>query len=796
MPESKLYSEIIARLPIGIVRAEIVRAGGKPADLIIRDVNPQAAHLLELPENMLLGKSVRSDLPSVSQESLKWLCGVGSGTSDKSEYAFDLAAPSRRKPLRVKIWPYGKDMLCLAFSEAAPPLKKDDRASVMAIHRVNQDQEILIHISAMLLRAVPDNLEEIVHQTMAEAAKIATADRVYVFAYDFVREISINTYEWCAEGISPQIDRLQNVPFEQIREWIAAHKLGKTIAIDDIAALPKENPTRAALEPQEIQSVIAVPLFLETELYGFIGFDSVRRRHIYTPKEEQILLQYGNNLLSTIVRVQFEQALRKSEARYRFEKDLYQTTLLSVGDSVVSTDILGNIIFANRAFEQLTGLCSKVVEGKPLADVFLPIDEQTKEKLECPVRRVLETGCSVDPADNTALVTGSGRERSIEYVISPVFDANRRIQGAVLVFWDVSEKRAARRQIEYLGTHDSLTGLLNRHSFGQEIRRILVKESMPLSLLVIDVNGLKLTNDAFGHAAGDLLIQKVARILSRACDPRAMIFRMGGDEFIALLPHTDENGVKAAKARVGRLAAEETPGDVVISVAIGCHTIYDAHCDVFSAVKEAESDMYREKVVSGRKMRNQTIELIVGTINSTYQQERQHTDRVACFCRQIGTALHLTENEIMALEAAGALHDIGKVIVPKEVLNKPGSLTAKEYALIKRHPETGYQILRSVDDLAVHAEVVLCHHERWDGGGYPQGLKGEEIPFYSRIIAIADAFEAMTAKRVYRDAMSFEAAIEELEKNAGSQFDPHITEIFVRLLRETAQCPPESRSVQ
>lgn len=792
MPDNTLFSAAIEHLPVGFVRAEIVRAGSNPTDLIIRDVNPQATHVLELPENMLLGKSVRSVLPGITEAALVWLAGGHAGPNDGA-YTFGLERSSKHGPLRVKIWTTNENTLFLTFCEPAPP-KKNVRASAMTIHRINQEQEILIHISTMLLRATPDNLETIVRRTMAEAAKIATADRVYVFAYDFVRQISINTYEWCASGISPQIDRLQNVPFEQMREWIPAHKLGKTVAIGNIAALPKENPTRMALEPQEIQSVIAVPLFLEAKLYGFIGFDSVRSRHVYTPKEEQILRQYGNNLLSTIVRIRFEQALRKSEERYRFEKGLYQTTLLSVGDSVVSTDIKGNIIFANRAFERLTGLNAKNVAGMPLEEVFVPVDEQTGKTIEFPVRRVLQTGCSTAPADNTALFTATGQKLSIEYSISPVLNAEKRIQGAVLVFWDVSEKRASLRQIEYLSTHDSLTGLLNRHSFGREIQKVLVQENLPLSMLVIDVNGLKLTNDAFGHAAGDLLIQNVSHILARACHTWAKIFRMGGDEFVVLLPKTDETEAKQIKDKIARLASEESPENVIISVAIGLHTMRDVQCDISTAIKEAESDMYREKVISGRKMRNQTIELIVGTINARYQQERIHTDRVACFCRQIGTALHLAENEITALETAASLHDIGKVIVPGEVLGKPGTLSEEEYALIKRHSETGYQILRSVDDLAVHAEVVLCHHERWDGDGYPQGLKGEQIPLYSRIIAIADAFEAMTATRVYRDAMPFENAIAELEKNAGSQFDPRITGIFVRLLRETDPCPVEPGS--
>lgn len=784
MPENELFSQTIEHLPIAVVRAGIVRTGDKPADLIVQDVNRSGERSLGRQKSALLEKSVFLFMPDVARRALQWLSD-GAIAPFEDGFAFETADTGLQRTLCVKIWTADRDALYLAFSDFAVCRRRGGRPDVAAIHRINEEQEILIRISAQLLRAGPDDLEEIVRWTMSEAAKIATADRVYVFKYDFARQVSDNTYEWCAEGVSPQIGRLQNVPLESMREWIAVHKAGKTVAIDDIGAIPDGSPVKDALAPQEIQSVIAVPLFLETELYGFVGFDSVRLRHVYTPKEEQILRQYGNNLLSAITRVKYERALRRNEERSRFEMELYQTTLLSVGDAVVSTDIKGGILFANKAFERLTGLRSKDVEGKPLLEVFRPVDEQTGEEKLCPVRRVLEAGCAVQPADNTAIYTAAGDLLSVEYSVSPVLDAGRRIHGAVLVFWDVSEKRAALRQIAYLGTHDALTGLLNRHSFGQQIQTVFAAKNLPLSLLIIDVNGLKLTNDAFGHAAGDLLIRIVAQILLRACYPQDLVFRMGGDEFTVLLPQTDECGVEKVRSEIVRLSNERHPENVVVSVAIGRCTVRNMCGDIFGAVKEAEDDMYREKIVSGRRMRSQTIELIVGTINARFQQERMHTDRVAGFCRNIGAALSLAENEIKGLETAGMLHDIGKVIVPQEVLNKPGALTEEEYGLIRRHPETGYQILRSVDDLAAYAEAVLCHHERWDGGGYPQGLKGEEIPLFSRIIAVADAFEAMTAKRVYRDPISVDAAIAELERNAGSQFDPHIAEVFIRLLRKT-----------
>lgn len=195
-------------------------------------------------------------------------------------------------------------------------------------------------------------------------------------------------------------------------------------------------------------------------------------------------------------------------------------------------------------------------------------------------------------------------------------------------------------------------------------------------------------------------------------------------------------------------------------------------------MRDVDQYMYNNKLKHGKTMRSQVIETVLRNINLKYDQEQIHTERVSQYCEAIAKALGFSEKEVDQIKTAGALHDIGKIVVPAELLNKPGKLTADEYEVIKRYTETGYQMLKSVDEYMGLAEGVLHHHERWDGSGYPGRLKGRNIPREARIIAVADVYEAMTAERPYQNK-SKEEAVSELRRCAGTQFDPEIVEAFV-----------------
>lgn len=184
-------------------------------------------------------------------------------------------------------------------------------------------------------------------------------------------------------------------------------------------------------------------------------------------------------------------------------------------------------------------------------------------------------------------------------------------------------------------------------------------------------------------------------------------------------------------------------------------------------------------------MGSKTIKVIISTLYEKNKREEQHSRRVSELCAAIGTAMDISAEEIAELRTGGLLHDIGKIALDETILNKPGKLDEAEWFEIKRHSETGYRILSSVNEFSQLADYILTHHERWDGNGYPNGLKGAEIPMQARIMALADAYDAMTSDRPYRQTLSEDMAIAEIKKNAGEQFDPVIARIFLEKVLDT-----------
>lgn len=472
-----------------------------------------------------------------------------------------------------------------------------------------------------------------------------------------------------------------------------------------------------------------------------------------------------------------EQVMLKEQSYLEQEK--FKTTLLSVGDAIIATDDQGRITVMNQVAEYLTEWTNDEAYGRPLMDVFHIIHEHTKVHCDNPAEQVLLTGSVIELENHTSLVTKTGREIPVEDSAAPIKDANGLVTGVVIVFRDYTEKREKQKEVEYLSFHDHLTGLYNRRYLEDSLKRLDTPRNMPFSIIVIDVNGLKLTNDAYGHAMGDRLLKTTGAILHNACRSDDIIARTGGDEFVILLPQTNRDQADSIKRRINNLVLNTKLDSVIISLAVGYAVKTEFDQDIHEVMKEADNRMYKNKLKYSRVMRSQTIEKVLRNINNKFDNEQIHTERVSQYCEAIARALDFSENVIHEIKTVGILHDIGKIAISPDVLNKNDKLTPEEWEEVKRHPITGYNILKSVEEYASYADVVLHHHERWDGKGYPSGLKGEDISLFSRIVAIADSYEAMTAKRSYHKTKTKEEAIAELQKCAGTQFDATIVKVFI-----------------
>lgn len=344
---------------------------------------------------------------------------------------------------------------------------------------------------------------------------------------------------------------------------------------------------------------------------------------------------------------------------------------------------------------------------------------------------------------------------------------------------DISEEKRNQIIIEYLSFHDQLTELNNRRFFEDEILRLDIPEYYPLSIIMIDVNGLKIINDAFGHLAGDKLLKTVANILMRECGLDNNVSRIGGDEFIVLLPNTTMHQTEELCERIYNAISKEKVCDVDLSVSLGWDIKFTSAQSINDIFKKAEEMMYHNKLIKNQSLKHNYIKHILETLNDKNEREKRHSERVSEISKIIGEEMGLDSLIIKEIVTAGLVHDIGKISISNNILNKEGKLTDLEYEIIKRHPESGYHLLKSVNEYSNIAEYVLCHHERWDGKGYPRGLRREEIPLVSRILAVADAYEDMITNRPYRLTLSKEDALEEIKNNAGTQFDERIVKIFL-----------------
>ena len=648
-----------------------------------------------------------------------------------------------------------------------------------AIQKQNNQQQMLLSASEKLINAVSDNLNNVIEDALSQVGKISEADRVYLFEHDYHLKVTNNIYEWCGEGIVPQIEILKNVPFSEVEEWLYYHGKGESIVINDVQALPEGDSVREILEPQGIKSLLSVPVFFEGELFGFIGFDSVRKHHFYTKEEQAFLHQFASNLVMTIKKNDYTEELKNSERYLQIEKEQFKTTLLSVGDGIISTDEEGKVLILNPIAEQLTGWTQEEAIGKPIEEVFYIVNEYTRQRCENPVQKVLATGDIIELANHTMLISRDGIERPIEDSAAPIRDENSMITGVVLVFRDFTEKKKSQDEIKYLSLHDHLTGLYNRRFFEVEMERLDTERNLPITIIMGDVNGLKLINDSFGHSVGDELLIKGTKSIKNCLRTDDILARVGGDEVAILLPKTAKSEAKALVKRIKAELKEEKIKDIDVSVSFGWETKTKSAESLALVLKKAEDSMYNDKLFEGPSIRGKAIENIISTINEKSPREKAHSERVSKLCVAIGSALDMDEKELNHLKVLGLFHDIGKIAVPDDILNKPSKLTDREYKEICRHAEIGYRILSAANGMTEMAEFVLYHHERWDGKGYPKGLSGEAIPLYSRICTLADACDAMTSDRSYRPAMTNEFAVEELKKNSGKQFDPELVKVFI-----------------
>ncbi len=368
---------------------------------------------------------------------------------------------------------------------------------------------------------------------------------------------------------------------------------------------------------------------------------------------------------------------------------------------------------------------------------------------------------------------------SFHEITQSVYNIKQRIYSVFIS--DITEDKKHQEEIYYLSFYDQLTGLSNRSFFEREMHKIDKIENLPICFIMIDVNGLKLTNDAFGQITGDELLITLADTLRKNFDGENTIARVGGDEFVVCMPKTEIDVASRKIEKLNTQISNKKIRGISISIAVGFSAKTDAGQLISETIKQAEDQMYRNKLHEDLSMRSKIIDIVMNTLYEKNKREMQHSERVGDLSEKISLMMNISENEAKQIKIAGRMHDIGKIGIDEYILNDPKSHNEELTVKMQKHPEIGYRLLSSVNEFSGIAKYVLEHHEKWDGTGYPKGLTGEEISLPARIIAVADAFDAITNDRPYRRGMSAEEALIELTNHSGRQFDPVVIDALQRM---------------
>lgn len=524
---------------------------------------------------------------------------------------------------------------------------------------------------------------------------------------------------------------------------------------------------------------------------GYILLFMILRMHTWEPfvfSYESILNIAGGTFAITLLvsyyernRKDTEVELKEINAALEDNRNELRLILDTAAEGIYGIDTEGRCTFCNARSLQLLGYEKEEdIIGKNMHAVIHHSlrDGHAVSPDECKILNAIRAGEAIS-ADDEVFWRADGTCIDVEYYSCPKF-RNGDITGAVVTFMDISKRKRDEEKVRYLSRHDPLTGLVNRQYFEEQLRNHDNEKYLPLTVVFADLNGLKLTNDIFGHEAGDLLLRKAAGILKKNSRKMDIIARTGGDEFILLLPNTTADEAAEIIERIRADLSGERINAIKCSMSLGFDTKVSMQQDIEQIKKNAEIEMYRGKTLMRKHKGTEMIQDIMNNLHERSARERSHSETISDLCERMGKALHWSSANTRKLSEAGYYHDIGKIVLSDNLLKKT-DLDLLEAHEKQQHVIAGYRILNLSDTTLDLAEIVYCHHENWDGSGYPKGLKGEEIPIQSRIIAVAEQYDFMTSSS-NPNPCSREEALEKIRINAGVKFDPKVVEVFLKTM--------------
>ena len=635
--------------------------------------------------------------------------------------------------------------------------------------RMLKHNRLLLEVLGRSFRSKQEQLDYALHELL----ELSGSQYGYIYFYDEEKEeFTLNSW---TEGVMAECkvqDKPQTYKLANTGIWGEVVRQRRPMIVNDFN---QPNPLKKGYPKGHValRRFMSVPVFIDGRIVASVGFGNKQTDYDQTDVDEITMLMSG--VWNAVQR-------RESVETLAYERNKYLQTLFSIGDGVMVIDRNKNIEMLNMVACRLTGWTLEEARGMNYKEVFTLSHEQEGFTVDDPIEKAFSTGEAQELGNHAVLTARCGKKYHLEDSAAPIRDDKGALAGVVLVFRDITEKKEQRKKIEYMSFHDSLTGLYNRRFFEEELRRIDTERNLPISILMGDVNSLKLTNDIFGHAFGDMLLERIAEVMRSVCRADDIIARWGGDEFVLLLPKTSREEAGRIAKRIKAEVSSQQIRAIRGSISIGCDAKENASEDIMQILGGAETEMYSAKALERGDVQGRELDAIISASSQSSKRESRHAMRVSRLCEKLGRVLQMPESDVQMVTEAGRLHDIGKIVLDPCLLEKGYRLSPAEWNEMNQHPVVGYRILNSFDDTLELAEAVLAHHENWDGSGYPKGLKGEKIPLLARIISVAESYDRMIYVPDGNEAKSPEDAILEIRRCAGSQFDPAIAQAFVRML--------------
>jgi len=784
--------------PVGYARIRILYNKSKiPIDLELSEANEAFLHLTGFQQDTI-GKTLLSKTPNYLDDDIDWIKEFGNLDMLKASKIFESYSKNLKKWYTIHTFStedsYIECVLTLVPDSMSPVVS--DSQLELKLYR----NESLIRVMSYSTKTVADFLDF----ALAEAIGLTKSDIGYIYLYnEALHEFTLSSWSNKVMDACSVTEKQTKYQLEKTGFWGEVVRQKKAMINNDFSVphhLKKGVPEGHA----PLKKYMSLPIFDHGRIVAVVGLANKA-----TDYDEQDIFQIQKFMEDVWMASKRKQA----ELELEHEKEHLKVVMDSISDGIISVSSNLQILTANEHAIRLLNLSIEEMRYRNILDILLDFSFETKDYVEKMLhikgtheskqREIAQIEAQVDAQidaqvevqvdaqvdeqiayqeNNHSSITVSKNARKYYMCIESVSKERREFSGYVVVIRDITDEFKYTEQILFMSYHDSLTNLYNRRFFEEEVNRLDTLRSLPISFIMGDVNGLKLTNDAFGHEAGDKLLVTVAKIMHSACRKEDILARWGGDEFVLLLPNTSAHRAKAICQTIRTMCEEDTDNVIDVSISLGYATKKSAEEDIQKIMIIAENNMYKNKLSEGKSQRSSIVEAIKETLNSRDHETEEHAERLLKYCMLLAEKLGLSDEETAELKLFAVLHDIGKIGIADDILLKPGVLNETEWYEMQKHPVIGYRIALSSVDLQHIAHLILHHHERWDGSGYPEHLAGEEIPLLARILAIADAYDAMTSNRPYRLAMSKEAAILELKNCSGTQFDKSIVSVFTKYI--------------